>query len=113
MLRSLFSIAIILGALALMPSALSSNEAEFRSFNGSQTTNLDCAVKARLFPDVNLAFFTEGFSTSDGSENSIRCTAKVTDGGKGRKGVKVTMGGEIVLLDDTDNTVVSLPTTNK
>ncbi len=85
-------------------------EPTFRSSGSSKTTNLDCAQRASKFPPINLGFFTEGFSTQDGSENSIRCTARVRDGGKGRKGVKIAFGGEIVLLDNPNNSVVSLPT---
>ncbi len=86
------------------------DEPVFRSSSGTQTTSLDCRVPSIEFPPIELAFFTEGFSTQDGSENSIRCTTRVEDRGKGRKRVKVTLTGEIVSLDDTDDTVVSLPT---
>ena len=109
---TLWAVAALVGWLVL-PGITAADKPEFRSFSGSTTRNLDCSTKAKLFPDINLAFFTEGFSTGDGSENSIRCTAKVRDGGKGRKGVKVTLGGEIVRLDDTDITVVSLPRKSK
>jgi len=104
------ALVLSIAAGVLLAGSAVANEPEFRSFNGSQTTNLDCSVKARLFPDVSLAFFTEGFDTQNGSENSIRCTARVRDGGKGRKGVKVTLEGEIVPLDDINDTLVSLPT---
>ena len=110
MSRKLLSLGIVLVVAAVVTPAARGADPEFRSFNGVQTTNLDCAVRARLFPDINLAFFTEGFSTQDGSENSIRCTARVRDGGVGRKGVRIQFEGEIVPLDDIDDTVVSLPT---
>ena len=97
----------LLGTL-LSPVLAGADQPEFRSFSGSKTTNLDCSVKARLFPDFNLNFLTEGFSTADGSENSIRCTGKVRDGGKGRKGVKVILEGQIVDLD-TGTVIRSLP----
>ncbi len=88
----------------------SSGKLEFRSSSSSEMINSEEPWPARLFPDVNLSFLTEGFSTDDGSENSIRCTAKVRDGGKGRKGVKITFDGEIVDLNN--NPVVGLPTTS-
>ncbi|MFQ5526126.1 MAG: hypothetical protein ACE5GX_07660 [Thermoanaerobaculia bacterium] len=109
--KRVFGAVTISTVLALAGAArLWAEEPLFRSFNGSQTTTLDCSVKARLFPDVNLAFFTQGFSTQDGSENSIRCTARVRNEGQARKGVKLRLEGEIVPLDDIGDTVVSLPT---
>lgn len=99
-----------LALLVLVVDPLSAAEPIFRSHGSSTTMTLDCPQRAKKLGDIDLIFFTPGFSTADGSENSIRCTARVRDGGEGRKGVKIALEGEIVPLDSPGDVVVTLPT---
>ena len=82
----------------------------FRSAGSHQTTTLDDPCPANQFPPIELAFASVISENPSGMRTNIRCTTEVRNGGKGRKGVKITLGG--ALFDGDGNPIRSLPTKN-
>lgn len=93
------AVLVIFGAAVAVASGPSK---QFRSAGASQTTTVEDSCPARDFDPFTLAWLVDEFEQED-LMASIRCTVKVRDGGKGRKGVKVTLGGAVV---DSDGHVV-------
>lgn len=75
------------------------NQKEFKSSTASSRQNMDCSTKASAFEPFTLAWLVDGNPPIEDGEQSIRCTTEVLDGGVGRKGVKVTLEGELLDLD--------------
>lgn len=100
---AVFAFAITFG---LLPNLGGANEPVFTGSSATNIQTLDCDTKAKNFDPFTLGWLVDG-DTVDGGEESIRCVTQITnERGKGRKGVKVTYGGEVVDLNG--QTIASL-----
>ena len=97
-----------LAACVLLAGVALADAPEFKGASSSTSEQLDCATGAKNFDPFSLAFLVDDLGGVADGERSIRCVTEVRDGKKGRKGVKVTLEGEI--LDTDGNTIQNLGT---
>ncbi len=108
MMNRLFPVSVnvaLLVCLVALPAH--SDEPEFMGSGATYTQLLDCEQTPKAFDPFAVVW---GFTNDPipGGESNIRCVTRASTNGVGRKGVKVTLGVELIDLDG--NTLAPLPT---
>ncbi len=105
--RTVHSLAAVAGIVILTAPA-GAGDPIYRGASADHTETVDEPMRARDFGDFTLGWLARTYSTADGSENSLRCTAQAFLNGRGRQGVKFRFEGEVI-DPDTGGTVTTIP----